>query len=219
MFGSKRSRDTSKYCHFYEDYRHDTNDCRHLKVQIQEAINSGQLLHLVKGIKKEKAKSTDTPEGKAIREKLLRQSDSPHNMLLGRTAIQKMGVVVSKIHGAIKFHTKKGVRTVLSIREADEETKRARRTLTISKERISSCDDTEEKVLVNDKYPKQMVTIGKQLPGHLKKELRNLLRANADIFAWTHADMTGIPRTIMVDGKPFNTEHKLNEYSYVKPIK
>ncbi|GKE89790.1 hypothetical protein Tco_1567265 [Tanacetum coccineum] len=30
--------------------------------------------------------------------------------------------------------------------------------------------------------------------------------------------MTGIPRTIMVEGKPFNTEHKLNEYSHIKPI-
>ncbi|GKF28080.1 hypothetical protein Tco_0094422, partial [Tanacetum coccineum] len=56
MFRSKRSRDTPKYCHFHEDYGHDTNDCRHLKVQIEEAINSRQLSHLVKGIKKEKAK-------------------------------------------------------------------------------------------------------------------------------------------------------------------
>nr|GEU43837.1 reverse transcriptase domain-containing protein [Tanacetum cinerariifolium] len=100
----------------------------------------GQLSHSVKGIKKEKAKSTDTPEGKA------------------------------------------------------------RKT----------------------KYPEQMVTIGKQLPEHFKKELQNLLRANADIFAWTHVDMTGISRTIMVDGKPgkpFKTEHKLNEYSHIMPIK
>ncbi|GJW24564.1 hypothetical protein Tco_0038375 [Tanacetum coccineum] len=28
-----------------------------------------------------------------------------------------------------------------------------------------------------------------------------------------------IPRTIMVEGKPFNTEHKLYKYSHVKPIK
>ncbi|GJT59879.1 hypothetical protein Tco_1003412 [Tanacetum coccineum] len=53
MFGSKRSPDMSKYCHFHEDYEYDTNDCRHLKTQIQEAINLGQLSHLVKGIKKE----------------------------------------------------------------------------------------------------------------------------------------------------------------------
>ncbi|GKE59000.1 reverse transcriptase domain-containing protein, partial [Tanacetum coccineum] len=31
--------------------------------------------------------------------------------------------------------------------------------------------------------------------------------------------MTGISRTIMAKGKTFNTEHKLNEYSHVKPIK
>ncbi|GKE33039.1 hypothetical protein Tco_1452361 [Tanacetum coccineum] len=43
--------------------------------------------------------------------------------------------------------------------------------------------------------------------------------ANADVFAWTHADMTGIPRTITVKGKPFNTEHKLNEDNHIKPIK
>ncbi|GJU44989.1 reverse transcriptase domain-containing protein [Tanacetum coccineum] len=147
------------------------------------------------------------------------KSDSPHNMLLGRTAMQKIGIAVSTIHGAIKFYTKKGVGTVLLVGEAGEETKKARRTITISKERIPSCDDTKEKIIVNDKYPEQMVTIGKQLPEHFKKELRNLLRANADIFAWTHANMTGISRTIMFDGKPFNTEHKLNEYSHIKPIK
>ncbi|GJX27180.1 hypothetical protein Tco_0233476 [Tanacetum coccineum] len=298
MFGSKRSRDTSKYCHFHEDYGHDTNDCRHLKVQIQEAINSGQLSHLVKCIKKEKAKSTDTPRGEGMKDKsivpveapilmisreyyaakntvskgmaykeeitfppvtrvsnapvifevavfrrkvgrvymdientceviyehyfeklnpfikatrvnmktplvgfsgkrfwsvgevpleitigkhpfsrtetlnfVIVKSDSPHNMLLGRTAMQKMGIVVSTIHEAIKFHTKKGVGTVLSVGEAEDETKKARRTLAISKERIPSCDDTEEKIVVNDKYPEQMVTIGKQLPYHFKKEL------------------------------------------------
>ncbi|GJZ45192.1 hypothetical protein Tco_0592788 [Tanacetum coccineum] len=40
-----------------------------------------------------------------------------------------------------------------------------------------------------------------------------------DVFAWTYADMTGIPRTIMVGGKPFYTEHKLNEYKHIKLVK
>nr|GEW01915.1 hypothetical protein [Tanacetum cinerariifolium] len=35
------------------------------------------------------------------------RSDSSHNMLLGRMAMQRMGIVVSMIHRAIKFHTKK----------------------------------------------------------------------------------------------------------------
>ncbi|GKB22332.1 hypothetical protein Tco_0856255 [Tanacetum coccineum] len=31
MFGSRRSRDMSKYYHFHEDHGHDTNDCRQLR--------------------------------------------------------------------------------------------------------------------------------------------------------------------------------------------
>nr|GEU60330.1 reverse transcriptase domain-containing protein [Tanacetum cinerariifolium] len=52
------------------------------------------------------------------------KSDSPHNMLMGRTSMQKMGIVVSTIHRAIKFHTKKGAETALSVGEAREEKRR-----------------------------------------------------------------------------------------------
>ncbi|GJX17099.1 retrotransposon protein, putative, ty3-gypsy subclass [Tanacetum coccineum] len=147
------------------------------------------------------------------------RSDSSHNMLLGSTAMQRMGIVVSTIHKAIKFHTKKGIETVLSADKTDEGTKKARKILAANEERVLSCVNAKEKIIVYDKYPNQTVTIGKQLPEHFKKELQNLLKSNAYVFAWTHADMTGITRTIMVKGKPFNTEHKLNEYSHVKPIK
>ncbi|GJY23656.1 hypothetical protein Tco_0397314 [Tanacetum coccineum] len=37
MVGSRRSRDMSKYCHFHEDHRHETNQCRELRHQIEEA--------------------------------------------------------------------------------------------------------------------------------------------------------------------------------------
>ncbi|GJX28244.1 hypothetical protein Tco_0830407 [Tanacetum coccineum] len=147
------------------------------------------------------------------------RSDSPHNMLLGRIVMQRMGIVVSTIHGAIKFHTKKRTRTILSADETDEGKKRARKILAINEEWVLSCVNFEEKIIVNDKYHDQMVTIRKQLPEHFKKELQNLLKSNADVLAWIHAEMIGIPRTIMVEGKPFNTEHKLNEYRHVKPIK
>ncbi|GJW67110.1 hypothetical protein Tco_0121534 [Tanacetum coccineum] len=243
----------SKYCHFHEEYGHDTNDYRQLRNQIEEAVKSGQLSHLVKGIKKEKVKASENQRTKWKKDKsntpaeapilIIRQdesytknkfegltseskeitfplggsnssapivikakvfgrevnrvhmdsgssceetpltrketlsfmivkSDSPYNMLPGRIAMQKMEIVVSTIHGAIKFHTTRGI-----------------------------------------------VAIGKQLPEHFKGRLRDILRANADVFPWTHADMIGIPRTITVKGKSFNTEHKLNEYSHVKPIK
>ncbi|GKF66585.1 hypothetical protein Tco_0193102, partial [Tanacetum coccineum] len=56
MIGSRRSCDMTKYCHFHEDHGHDTNDCLELRHQIEEVVKSRQLAHLVKGIKKGKAK-------------------------------------------------------------------------------------------------------------------------------------------------------------------
>nr|GFA91037.1 hypothetical protein [Tanacetum cinerariifolium] len=111
------------------------------------------------------------------------RSDSLDNMLLGRTMMQRMGIVVSTIHGAIKFHIKKGIRTILSTDEANEGTKRAKRIHATSKERVLSCVNAEEKIIMNDKYPEQTVSIGKQLPDHFKKELQNLLKSNAYVFA------------------------------------
>ncbi|GJY33248.1 hypothetical protein Tco_0417717 [Tanacetum coccineum] len=63
MVESRRSCDMSKYCHFHEDHGHETNQCRELRHQIEEAVKSGQLAHLVKGIKKGKAKASDTQLG------------------------------------------------------------------------------------------------------------------------------------------------------------
>ncbi|GKA07783.1 hypothetical protein Tco_0687007 [Tanacetum coccineum] len=63
LLESRQSHDMSKYCHFHEDHGHDTNKCRELRHQIEEAIRSGQLAHLVKGVKKGKAKVSDTQLG------------------------------------------------------------------------------------------------------------------------------------------------------------
>ncbi|GKA22876.1 reverse transcriptase domain-containing protein [Tanacetum coccineum] len=47
----------------YKDQWHDTNECRELRYRIEEAMKSRQLAHLVKGIKKGKAKGSDTQQG------------------------------------------------------------------------------------------------------------------------------------------------------------
>ncbi|GJT35452.1 hypothetical protein Tco_0925871 [Tanacetum coccineum] len=247
---------------FWQRKRHETNDCRQLRNQIEEAVKSGQLSHLVKGIKKERAKASDTQREEGKKDKgivpvnrvymesgssreviyehfflklkpsikaskvdskvplvgfsgehswpigevpleirigddpssrtetlnfVIVRSNSPHNLLLGRTTMQKMGIVKEASPTDVKG--------------------------------ILSYTNVEERVIVNNKYPKQTIIIGKQLLEKFKERLRDLLKSNADVFAWTHADMTRIPRTIMVGGKPFNTEHKLNEYSHITPIK
>ncbi|GKC37552.1 reverse transcriptase domain-containing protein [Tanacetum coccineum] len=64
--------------------------------------------------------------------------DSFERSKKGGTAMQRMGILVSTIHGAIKFHTKKGIGTVLSADETHEGTKRARKILSKNKERVLS---------------------------------------------------------------------------------
>ncbi|GJW51562.1 hypothetical protein Tco_0092913 [Tanacetum coccineum] len=221
MFGSRRSRDMSKYCHFHEDHGHDTNDCHQLRNQIEEAVKSGQLSHLVKGIKKERVESYTknkveglTSEGKEITFPLGGSNSSA--LILIKAKI--FGREQCRRYGAIKFHTTEGIGTVFSTYESDkvkERMKKLRETPLASGKGVFSYTTEEEKVVVNNKYPEQAITIGKQLPEHFKERLRDLLRANADVFAWTHANMIGIPRTIIVKGKPFNTKNKLNEYNHV----
>ncbi|GKA52729.1 hypothetical protein Tco_0746044 [Tanacetum coccineum] len=49
------------------DYGHDTNACRELKNQIEEAVKSGKLAHLVKGIRKGREKTeTQLEEWQAL---------------------------------------------------------------------------------------------------------------------------------------------------------
>ncbi|GJT76660.1 hypothetical protein Tco_1043385 [Tanacetum coccineum] len=150
------------------------------------------------------------------------RSNSPHNLLLGRTAMQKMGIVVSTIHRAIKFYTPRGISTVFLTYEPKKIEEREKKLRVASLEIVKgilSCVDAEERIVVNEKYLDQTIVIGKQLPANFKKKLQDLLRSNVNVFSWTYTDMTGIMRTIMVGEKPFNTAYSLNEYNHIKPIK
>ncbi|GKC16226.1 hypothetical protein Tco_1013008, partial [Tanacetum coccineum] len=63
MLESRRSHDMTKYCHFHEDHGHNTNDCHELRHQIKEGVKSRQFSHLMKVIKKGKAKASETQQG------------------------------------------------------------------------------------------------------------------------------------------------------------
>nr|GEX21591.1 reverse transcriptase domain-containing protein [Tanacetum cinerariifolium] len=66
----KKSEGNSRYEEGCKKLRATSKDVRkHLKTQIQEAVNSRQLLHLVKGIKKERTKSSDTPREESKKDK------------------------------------------------------------------------------------------------------------------------------------------------------
>ncbi|XP_022041597.1 uncharacterized protein LOC110944195 [Helianthus annuus] len=112
-------------------------------------------------------------------------------------------MVTSTPHSAIGFPTKTGVAIIYAKKEVMSiEELRPTKAAKVSK--------TEpEKWVLNRKYPEQMVTIGHAISSDIRTHLKQLLFKNMDIFAWTPADMTGVPRDI--------TEHCLNTYPSVEP--
>ncbi|GJX64237.1 hypothetical protein Tco_0298580 [Tanacetum coccineum] len=99
---------------------------------------------------------------------------SPHNLLLVRTSMQRMGIVVSTIHGAIKFHTTRGIGTVFSTHEIDkeiEEQKKLKGNSQKTPKGILSCVEAKETIAVDKKYPEQTIVIGKQLSTIFKMKL------------------------------------------------
>ncbi|GJZ05386.1 reverse transcriptase domain-containing protein [Tanacetum coccineum] len=50
-FGSAEGQNKNKFCEFHEDKGHNTDECIHLRKQIEEAVKSGQLSHMIKELK------------------------------------------------------------------------------------------------------------------------------------------------------------------------
>ncbi|GJZ56216.1 putative nucleotidyltransferase, ribonuclease H [Tanacetum coccineum] len=379
MVGTPKKRNMNKFCDYHQDRGHNTNDCYHLKKQIEEAVASGRLAHLVKDIRQGGQKSKGSAKGKekvinmvrsqgyrkrpyervehwmdnaitfpsvpryqlmncpvvveamiegfrvrrihvdggsssevmyehcfrnlsyrtrsrlresriplvgfsgevsypmgvidlevtmgecgktrtVIMEFAVVKSPSPYNALLGRTGMRSLGAVASTIHSMMKFPTSNGIATISTTRETLRECRQIEEAQDLSRHarvtdptpmqtssevtnpRVSlapvetrprrpgkepmQLDDTkerrqldkgrrlpksgvEEKIVVNDNYPEQLVTIGGGLSAECRHALIHTLRKNVDIFAWTPADMTGIPRAI--------TEHSLDTYPHIEP--
>nr|GFA89092.1 hypothetical protein [Tanacetum cinerariifolium] len=114
------------------------------------------------------------------------RSNSSHNLLLERTEMQKMGIVVSTIHGAIKFYTTQEIGTVFSTYEPNKVSKvlkKIKEASLANVQMILICTNAEERVVVNNKHPKQTVIIRKLLLENFKEKLQDLLKSNIDIFA------------------------------------
>ncbi|GJR25272.1 reverse transcriptase domain-containing protein [Tanacetum coccineum] len=64
MSGHAENKNKNKFCEFHEDKGHNTDECIHLKKQIEEAVRSGQLSHLIKELKhgSNKGEHSKTPK-------------------------------------------------------------------------------------------------------------------------------------------------------------
>ncbi|XP_071737580.1 uncharacterized protein [Rutidosis leptorrhynchoides] len=130
---------------------------------------------------------------------------SRYNMLLGRSALRKLGIVPSTIHGMVKFTTCKGMAKINSMAMpsicAAISTKDA-----IVSHKIKD----DNMVVINPRYVDQKIKIETKLNEEIRKKIVQLLVAYMDVFAWSEQDMTGVPRNV--------AEHKLIANPALKPI-
>ncbi|XP_071740484.1 uncharacterized protein [Rutidosis leptorrhynchoides] len=97
------------------------------------------------------------------------RTSSRYNMLLGRTALGKFGIVPSTIHGMIKFATCKGV---ASIRSASIMPICA--TVNVKSAVKATADVADNMVVVNPAYPQQKIKVGCNVSADTRKQIVQL---------------------------------------------
>ncbi|GKV37361.1 hypothetical protein SLEP1_g45403 [Rubroshorea leprosula] len=165
---------------------------------------------------------------------------SSFNVVIGRPTLTEIRAVVSQSHLCMKFPTPMGIATLRGNQEVarhcyitsiTQPQKGKTQTPEINPKQIpddrqvmgveivdnrpedetraAPVEDVEE-VQIDDRDPSRKTQIGTKLNSEERAELIAFLRANNDIFAWTSADMPGIPISVF--------QHKLSTNPLKKPV-
>ncbi|GJY22619.1 hypothetical protein Tco_0396277 [Tanacetum coccineum] len=123
LVGTPKKQNMNKFCYYHGNRGNNTNDCYHLKKQIEEVVTSEKLNHLVKYIRQGNQGNGSQGQGgmKVINmsfdadvKSRLRKDNAP----LVRTRMRSLGAMGSTIHSMIKFPMAKGVAMMRTNREA-----------------------------------------------------------------------------------------------------
>ncbi|XP_022040253.1 uncharacterized protein LOC110942797 [Helianthus annuus] len=134
---------------------------------------------------------------------LVVRAESYHNIIIGSFPLGKLDAIVSTVRGFIKFPTPWGIATVYRDKVGEVlDTKRCRQGPTGA--------TGPERWVLSTHHLEQTVTIGDGLSPEVKNNFKQSLRRNADIFAFEHSDMTGIPQD--------KAGHKLATPPGIKPV-
>ncbi|GKU87965.1 hypothetical protein SLEP1_g2288 [Rubroshorea leprosula] len=165
---------------------------------------------------------------------------SSFNVVIGRPTLTEIRAVVSQSHLCMKFPTPTGIATLRGNQEVarhcyitsvTQPQKGKAQTPEINHKQIpddrqvmgveivdnrpedetraATVKDVEE-VQIDDRDPSRKTQIGTKLNPEERAELIAFLRANKDVFAWTSADMPGIPTSVF--------QHKLSTNPLKKPV-
>ncbi|GKC56458.1 reverse transcriptase domain-containing protein [Tanacetum coccineum] len=195
-------RNNNKFCEFHGEVRHNTDECMHLKREIEELIKAGKPSHVIKELKQgcgkdqpKAAKKGEAPgKDKAMAILMVQpwqkvkdggeeNSSSPVNSSWIKILVPG-GILTLRSNMIIPLEC-----TMVSGPEAQPSA-------------ITQAAEERIKVAIHPEYPKQTVAIGSTLTKEGRKALCGLIKRNLDIFVWKHEDMTGVPRHL--------AEHRLN---------
>ena len=135
---------------------------------------------------------------------------SAYNAILGQPTLNSWKAVTSTYHLMIKFPTDYGVGELrgnqvaawecyIPMIEMEDQQKK----MCIREQRVMAEPVEElEEVNLDDAQPERTTRIGTLASWSVRQALTTFLKANQDVFAWSHEDMLGIDPSIMV--------HKLN---------
>nr|XP_025697379.1 uncharacterized protein LOC112798324 [Arachis hypogaea] len=161
---------------------------------------------------------------------------SPYNIILGRPALNMFKAVISTYHLCVKFQAQGGKIARIhsdcqqarqcynaSLKRSDtsqqqREVQSIQGTEVLSLAELDPRGDTQERPQPANELqkiqltqtPEQVTYIGQALQGQQRSELIRLLQANADLFAWTPADILGISPDVIC--------HKLATNRTSRPI-
>lgn len=144
---------------------------------------------------------------------------SAYNAILGRPTLNAWKAATSTYHLMIKFPTEYGVGELRGNQVAARECYLAmiemedqRQAMCVEEQRFTAepVEESEEFAL-DESRPERTTRIGTSASRPIQQALKAFLRMNQDVFAWSHEDMPGISRSVMV--------HKLNVNPNFSPVR
>jgi ribonuclease HI len=146
---------------------------------------------------------------------------SAYNVIIGRPTLNRLRAVTSTYHLLVRFPTENGIGEMRGDQAMAREcyltstsTEPVHQGL-IVEERQNIAEPTEalEEITLVEGLPNEKKTtrIGTSIKGEVRDSIIRFLRENADIFAWSHADMPGISTKVVA--------HQLNVNPSFQPVK
>ncbi|GJY01794.1 hypothetical protein Tco_0359946 [Tanacetum coccineum] len=198
-------RNASKFCEFHGEVGHTTDECMHLKRQIEEMLKAGKLSHLIKELKQSNGKDQAKVAKKG------------GNLKKGQNAGNTDGTTMAE-GSQTKDYSNFLSRVGSARREARGKENQCSSIHNTRNAKIPSdrqnghiTEQQDHSTRVHHGFKTRDATARSTLTEEGRKELCGLLRRNLDIFAWKPADMTGVPRHI--------ADHRLNIREGCLPVR